>query len=97
MKKKIDAMIVEWDTDKNNLNIKKHKLSFETAALVFADSHRVELYDFKHSTSEDRFMVIGLVNRLITVVYTERTSAIRIISARVATEAERRIYYGENR
>lgn len=96
MKAETDAVIVEWDTDKNNLNIKKHGLSFETASLVFADGNRVELYDFKHSINEDRFIVIGLVNNLITVVYTERTNAIRIISARVATEAERRIYYGAN-
>ena len=96
MKQRIDEIIVEWDTAKDNLNIKKHGLCFKTAALVFADKNRVELYDFKHSAKEDRFMVIGLVNNLITVVYTERVDALRIISARVATEAERRIYYEQN-
>lgn len=97
MQKKIDGIIVEWDTAKNDLNIKKHGLSFETAALVFADSNRVEFYDFLHSISEQRYVVIGLINSLITVVYTERTNALRIISARVATVAERRIYYEKNR
>ena len=96
MHKAIDGVIVEWDASKNNSNIKKHHLSFETASLVFADSNRVEFYDFMHSANENRYIVIGLVNNLITVVYTERGKALRIISARIATASEREIYYGKN-
>ena len=92
----IDGVIVEWDARKNNSNIKKHHLSFETASLVFADSNRVEFYDFMHSAAEARYIVIGLVNNLITVVYTERGKTLRIISARIATATERKIYYGKN-
>lgn len=33
---------------------------------------------------------------MLFVVYTERHEAIRLISARIATEAERRLYYDEN-
>ena len=78
MRKTIDGLIVEWDARKNEANIKKHKLSFETAILVFADQNRVELYDFAHSKNEDRYSIIGVVNDIITVIYTERTKAIRI-------------------
>lgn len=95
--KSIDGIIVKWDKNKNDLNVKKHGLDFETAALVFQDTNRVEFYDFAHSLDEDRYVTIGLVNSLITVVYTERVEALRIISARVATSAERKIYYGKNR
>ena len=87
---------VEWDANKNASNIKKHGLSFDTASLVFTDRNRVEFYDSLHSKNEDRYIVIGLVNNLITVVYTEKTTALRIISARIATAAERKIYYKQN-
>lgn len=97
MAKTIDGIKVEWDTTKNNLNVKKHNLSFETAVLVFEDANRVEFYDFAHNANEHRYVTIGLVNKLITVIYTERVRSIRIISARVATAAERKIYYGKNR
>ena len=97
MAKNIDGIAVEWDKSKNDLNVKKHGLKFETAALVFEDANRVEFYDSVHSLHEDRYITIGLVNNLITVVYTERVEALRIISARVATAAERKIYYGKNR
>jgi len=95
--KSIDGIIVNWDKNKNDLNVKKHGLDFETAVLVFQDPNRIEFYDFVHSSSEDRYITIGLVNKLITVVYTDRVKALRIISARVATSAERKIYYGKNR
>lgn len=95
--KSIDGIIIEWDKSKNDLNVKKHGLKFETAALVFEDANRVEFYDSVHSIDEHRYVTIGMVNNLITVIYTERIKAIRIISARVATSAERKIYYGKNR
>ena len=95
--KSIDGIIVEWDKSKNDLNVKKHGLKFETAALVFEDANRAEFYDAMHSTNEHRYVTIGMVNNLITVIYTERISIIRLISARVATSAERKIYYGKYR
>ena len=96
MHRYINGVAIEWDVAKNDINIKKHGLSFETATLVFADADRVEFYDFRHSIDEARYVTIGLVNNLITVIYTERKQALRIISARVATLAERKIYYGQN-
>lgn len=97
MAKYIDGIKVEWDKSKNDLNVKKHGLKFETAALVFEDANRIEFYDPTHSLDENRYITIGLVNNLITVIYTERIQALRIISARVATAAERKLYYGTNR
>lgn len=93
---KPDKMNFEWDPLKNKLNIRKHGLSFEVAARVFGDANRVELYDYKHSAREDRYLTIGLVNDIIAVVYTERVESIRLISARVATAAERKYYYEQN-
>ena len=95
MKTTIAETIVEWDDNKNQINIKKHGISFETAALVFADEERIEYYDRLHSQDEDRYVVLGCVQGILYVVYTMRQDAARIISARMATPQERRIYYGE--
>ena len=95
MKTTISETIVEWDDNKNRINIRKHGISFETAALVFADEDRIEYYDQLHSIDEDRYIVLGCVQGILYVVYTMREDAARIFSARLATPVERRIYYGE--
>ena len=91
----VNGILVEWDDNKNQINIKKHGISFETAALVFADEERIEYYDKLHSQDEDRYVVLGCVQGVLYVVYTMRDDAARIISARIATTYERRLYYGE--
>ena len=83
----------EWDEDKAALNLKKHGVRFETAALVFNDENRIEFYDSAHSVFEDRYSTIDKVDEILFVVYTERKSLTRIISARIATPAERRMYH----
>ena len=95
MRKNTDGIVVEWDDNKNRINIQKHGISFETAALVFADEDRIEYYDKIHSVDEDRYVVIGCVQGILYVVYTMRGEAARLISARLANAGERRIYYGE--
>ena len=72
MKKTIADIIVEWDDNKNQINIQKHGISFNTAALVFADEERVEYYDKLHSQDEDRYVVLGCVQGILYVVYTMR-------------------------
>ena len=87
-------MEFEWDDDKEQINIKKHGMDFSTAALVFGDNNRIEKYDELHSDEEDRYITIGSIGRVVVmVVYTERSGAIRIISARIASRREREAYY----
>ena len=95
MKSEIAGTLVEWDENKNQQNIKKHGISFQTAALVFADEERIEYLDKLHSQDEERYVVLGCVQGVLYVVYTMRNDYARIISARVATSYERKIYYGE--
>lgn len=84
----------EWDANKDAINKEKHGISFEVAALVFNDPNYIELYDEEHSNrDEDRYIAIGKVGNVLFVVYTERENAIRLISARLATAKERRLYY----
>ena len=85
----------EWDEEKEQINIAKHGIDFVTASHVFLDPDRLEIFDEKHSTvDEERYITIGLVEDVLTVVYTERISALRIISARIATKKEKESYYG---
>ncbi len=90
------ALSFEWDEAKNESNKKKHRISFETAVHVFDDPDYIEMYDFEHSTDEERFVAIGRVGDILFVVFVERGEKIRIISARLATETEKEIYYDNN-
>ena len=89
-------MKFEWDEDKNTINKEKHKISFETAAYVFDDPYYIEMFDFERSVDEDRYIAIGKVGDIVFVVFTERKETIRLISARLATNAERSLYYDQD-
>lgn len=84
----------EWDEEKEQLNLKKHGISFEAAAKVFGDVDRIEIYDEAHSIEEERYITIGMAGEILFVVYTERRPRIRLISARLATARERKMYHG---
>ena len=86
-------MVFEWDSDKAELNWQKHTVDFEEAAKVFDDPNRIEQFDEEHSAEEERWITVGMVSRILFVVYTERDEAIRIISARKANAKERKDYY----
>ena len=85
-------MYFEWDENKNEINIAKHGISFETAKTVFYDENAILFDDPEHSEYEDRFVLLGMTDRAdICVVchcYRESDSVIRIISARKATKKE---------
>jgi len=83
-----------WDNNKNQLNIQKHKISFEEAATVFVDIDTEYLEDEKHSDIEERFIAIGFSANegMLTVChcFRDEDSVIRIFSARRATKPERK-------
>lgn len=87
-------MYFEWNSAKAARNLRKHRVSFEEASSVFYDPLAVTGADPDHSESEERFITFGMssAGQLLVVCHTERRKAIRIISARVATRSERRIY-----
>ena len=58
----LGGMIFEYDEDKNQRNIEKHGISFRSAARVFFDYDRIELYDEENSNTEDRYDTIGDVS-----------------------------------
>ena len=85
-------MEFEWDPRKAAANLVKHKVSFEEAATVFGDPLGRIVADPRHSTAEERLVRISRERRLLAVMYVERAEAVRIISARPATRAERKDY-----
>ena len=86
-------MRFEWDSEKADLNFRKHKVSFDEAKTVFDDPLFVIFADPDHSIAEKRFIIMGesVKRRLLVVSYTERSST-RLISARKATRKERKKY-----
>ncbi len=86
------SMEFEWDERKAASNWKKHHVSFEEAASVFADPLAAIFDDEIHSVEEQREIIIGhsAADELLLVCFTERAGAIRIISARRATKREHR-------
>ena len=83
----------EWDTTKAESNLAKHGVSFPEAATVFADPFSIYLDD---GSGTGNMVVIGtsLRERLLYVVHVERGDRDRIISARLASPAERDVYEG---
>lgn len=90
-------MRYEWDDEKNEINEKKHGISFSEATTVFDDDEALFMNDPDHSIDEDRFLILGLSSKSNMLVvchcYRGNDDIIRIISAREATKNETKQYY----
>jgi uncharacterized DUF497 family protein len=88
------ALEFEWDRQKAASNLAKHGVSFEEAATVFGDPLGRVVADPRHSSEEERFVLLGFSRdkHLLAVMFVDRSESIRIISARAATRRERRDY-----
>lgn len=85
-------MRCEWDGDKADRNARRHGVTFEEAATVFADPLALIIEDQSHPENA-RIIGESLASRILLVVFVERArDAIRLISARRATRYERRRY-----
>jgi uncharacterized protein len=81
---------VEWDPVKDHVNQIKHDISFKEAAKIFA-SPIFAIYQDWHD--EDRYGILGVSGgRVLFVVCAESVDYIRIVSARKATQSEKRRY-----
>ena len=93
-----------WDENKNRSNTRKHGVSFEIAARVFADPFAVSEQD-RIEGGELRWQTLGMVEGyvLLLVAHTVReedeeggiVEIVRIVSARRATRQERHRYEEE--
>lgn len=84
-------MDFEWDENKRNANLQKHFLDFIDAPVIFYDDHITGSANMVDG--EVREIATGRIDDvLVTVVFTRRSNAIRIISLRRASHGERRRY-----
>ncbi len=86
-------MEFEWDEEKNKANLAKHGIAFEEAALIFRGL-TLSAIDERQDYGERREISIGQLPEpvVVAVVHTDRRGVTRIISARLASRAERRKY-----
>lgn len=87
-------MEFEWDRKKATSNERKHGVTFEEAADVFADDYSSTVHDPDHSLDEERFIMFGKTRteRFLVVAFTEQDGRIGIINARPMTRRERKAY-----
>jgi uncharacterized DUF497 family protein len=85
-------MRFEWDEKKARTNRIKHRVDFELVVRFEFRSALIELDD-DLDYGEERWSAIGWIGLgLFTLVYVERSDAIRVISLRKATNDEKRRY-----
>jgi uncharacterized protein len=86
-------MNITWDPAKNRENQRKHGISFDDAKAIFQDPDRIEVLDDR-DYGEERWVAIGTMGKIVAlVVYTERNSGIRLISARKTDPDDTADYY----
>ena len=86
-------MRVIWDPDKARQNLRKHGVRFSDAEVALFDAFALTRED-KAARGESRFVSSGrdTTGRVVVVVYTHRGDDLRLISARVATRREKKLY-----
>lgn len=91
-------MEYEWDDQKRKSNLEKHGVDFIDAVLVFEDENALTIEIDESVHQEKRWVIVGRdpEDRILTMIYTHRKTAIRIISARMASRSERRQYQEVN-
>ena len=73
---------LEFDPDKEAVNLAKHGIDFSTVQKVFADPQRIIIPNETHSSDEPRFYAVGHDGHgNLTVRFTLRGEAIRVIGA----------------
>ena len=84
----------EWDLGNKNKCFLKHGVTVQEAEEVFVNEPLLVVEDSYHSESESRYQALGKTGngRLLFVSFTLRKEKIRIISARVMSRKETRIY-----
>lgn len=94
--------IIGFDWDKGNIdkNLIKHKVSSKGTEGLFKNTPLLINTDKKHSTKEEpRFLGLGKTDsgRKLFISFTLRKDKIRIISARVMSKRERKLYNEKER
>ncbi len=84
----------EWDEGNLHKSRRKHGILAQEAEEIFVNNPFIMMDDTKHSSSEKRYHALGITNegKKLTVCFTIRKQSVRIISARVMSKKELKIY-----
>ena len=87
---------IEFDPDKAQSNLRKHRVSFAHAEQSLHDERAITVDD-PDAADEPRFVTLGMdaLGRFLVVVHTPRGDRIRIISARKASPGEAEHYHAQ--
>ena len=64
-----------WDDAKNEINVKKHGISFEKASDVFSDPHALSRVE-RIENGEERWQTIGMVGEILLSTHCGQTPKI---------------------
>ena len=82
-----------WSETKRKANLQLHGLDFVDAPRVF-EGPTYSYEDDRFDYAEQRFVTLGLLEGMaVSIVHTETTRQIRIISFRKATKHEQAIFF----
>jgi uncharacterized DUF497 family protein len=90
-------MTYEWNELKRRKNLEKHGYDLKLGISVYEAPDKLTLGS--HRPDEQRWCDVALIHgelMALTLTYTLRGEAIRLISLRKASRKERRLYYGQN-
>ena len=83
----------EWNVEKSDDRMRRSGFDFHAAARIFRSGRFVERFDEAHSFEEDRIIATGTLHHVfLSVVYVERGSRKRIISAFEADDDDIALY-----
>jgi uncharacterized protein len=84
----------EWDRGNIDKNLVKHNVENWECEQIFFNKPLLVLDDPKHSLTEKRLAGFGRTDsgRLLVVIFTQRASLVRVISARDMNSRERKYY-----
>jgi uncharacterized DUF497 family protein len=86
-------MRFSWDERKRRLNLKEHGFDFVDASSVF-EGPTFTFEDDRFAYDEQRFMTLGFLGGIVvSIVHTESSSQIHVISFRKATRNEEAILF----
>ncbi len=91
-------MLIEWDENKNKINLKDHGIDFNEAQEIFKDPLQISKLDYRFSYFEERWISLGCTKKYKLIVVAnlffndDGEEIIRIISAREANNKEKEIY-----
>lgn len=82
-----------WDEAKRKNNLKKHRLDFADAEIVF-QGLTLTFEDDRFNYEEERFITMGMLEgEVVIIAHTEREEETRTISMRKATKYEENIFF----